>query len=59
MSVDQHLIVYASPESQPVRTVECSCGWSVFGDDSRSRAHQVVMNELLAQWLDHVEQGGQ
>jgi len=58
MSAEPHLIVYAAPAHETVPAVTCSCGWSASGDDAGSRAHRDVMYELLARWLDHVEETG-
>lgn len=56
MTTNKHLIVYAAPAHEPVPTIECSCGWSVTGDRAEDQVHRDVMSELLALWLEHVEE---
>jgi hypothetical protein len=56
MTTNKHLIVYAAPAHEPVPTIECSCGWSVTGDREEGRDHGEIMSDLLAQWLEHVEE---
>ncbi|BBF72514.1 MULTISPECIES: hypothetical protein [Sphingomonas] len=54
MPLRAHMIVYAAPPHDAVRTVQCQCGWKATAEPDSPSDYRATMAHLLARWLGHV-----
>jgi hypothetical protein len=53
-SSDQHIIRYASPPHDSIGVVECSCGWVATRPLTEDQDYDILIKEMLGEWLEHL-----